>query len=117
MPGLSFLHSLFLAGMATIAVPILIHLIFKRQKKRIVFSTLRFLRKVTEEKARRLRLREWLVLALRILIFVIITAAFARPFFRDATYQAESRTDLVAVIDDSYSMETLSGGKPLFDVA
>ncbi|MBI2194581.1 MAG: BatA domain-containing protein [Planctomycetes bacterium] len=104
MSGLSFLHTVFLAGLATIAVPILIHLLFKRQKRTVVFSTLRFLRRVTEEKARRLRLQEWLLLALRVLIFVLITLAFARPFFSENAVRTPSRTDLVVVLDDSYSM-------------
>ena len=117
MPGLSFLHNLFLAGLATTAIPIIIHLLFKRQKKRIVFSAMQFLQKVTEEKAKRLRIKEWLLLAIRILIFALIALAFARPFFFDTSYQDQARIDLVILLDDSYSMATLSGDNSRFVLA
>lgn len=118
MSGISFLNALFLAGLGTVTIPILIHLLFKRQKKQVVFSSLRFLRKVTEEKAKRLRLREWLLLAMRILIFVLFALAFARPFFEDSSATAvAARSDAVLVLDNSYSMAARAGEASVFEIA
>ena len=106
---LSFLNSLFLIGLTSAAIPVIIHLLFKRQKKRVVFSSLRFLQKVTEEKAKRMRIREWLLLAIRVLIFVLVTLAFARPFLHGGKRESAARTDLVLLLDDSYSMSITDG--------
>ena len=42
MTSLFFTNTLMLAGMAALAIPILVHLLLKRRKKQIQFSTLRF---------------------------------------------------------------------------
>jgi|GEM_PF-2665746 len=107
---MSFVSQLFLAGLLATSIPVIIHLLFRRQKRQVIFSTLRFLKKVTEEKARRLRIKEWLLLALRIVIVALIALAFARPFFKDEKQAQEARTDLVILFDDSYSMATLEDG-------
>ena len=76
---LRFLSPLFLIGLAAAAVPIAMHL-FRRQAEPVVpFGTVRFLRRAPVEQARRRRLREWLLLALRTLALVLLALSFARP--------------------------------------
>ncbi|MDA0839345.1 MAG: BatA domain-containing protein [Planctomycetota bacterium] len=108
---MSFVSQLFLAGLLATSIPVIIHLLFRRQKRQVLFSTLRFLKKVTEEKARRLRIKEWLLLALRIAIVALIAFAFSRPFLKDEKQAQEARTDLVILFDDSYSMATIEEGE------
>ena len=122
MSGLSLLYPAFLAGLAALSVPIILHLIFKFRRKPVVFPTLRFLRITTQKNARRLRLKELLLLALRLLIFALLALAFARPYFREgggdaAAGKDETRTDLVLVLDDSYSMGRAVGKASLFEEA
>ena len=88
MGGLTFLYPVFLAGLAALSVPIILHLIFKFRRKPVVFPTLRFLRVTTQKNARRLRLKELLLLALRLLIFALLALAFARPYFQDSSLKS-----------------------------
>ena len=100
---LRFLSPLFLIGLAAAAVPIVIHL-FRRQADPIVpFAPVRFLRRAPVEQARRRRLREWLLLALRTLALVLLAVSFARPYLVD-TRAAHSGPATVIAMDTSYSV-------------
>lgn len=79
MTSLFFTNTLMLAGMAALAIPILIHLLLKRKKKQVPFSTIRFFQLQDEQSSRRRKLRNWLLLALRLLIVTLLVLAFARP--------------------------------------
>src|SRR5579864_9744230 len=77
---MAFLTPLFFAGLAAIAIPVLIHLI-QREKKRVVeFPSLMFVRRIPYQSVRRRRIRHWGLLLLRALAIALIVAAFARPF-------------------------------------
>jgi Aerotolerance regulator N-terminal/von Willebrand factor type A domain len=104
--GLGFLSPLFLIGLAAAAVPILIHL-FRRQPDPVMpFSAVRFLQRAPAEQARRRRLREWLLLALRTAALVLLALSFARPYFQETRAEAAAPVRVVA-IDASYSVSTL----------
>src|SRR4051794_12467438 len=60
-------------------VPIALHLIMRQQPKRIEFPALRFIRQREQANRRRMRLRHWILLALRCLAIALLAAAFARP--------------------------------------
>ena len=75
MPPLTFLNSLFLAGLAAAALPILIHLFSKRRAKEVRFPSLEFLQEVSRKKVRRLQLRQILLLVLRVLIIGLFALA------------------------------------------
>ena len=66
------------------------------------FSDIRFLQRAPLLQARRRRIREWLLLALRIAALLLLALAFARPFF-DATGLAGRPVTIVA-LDRSFSM-------------
>jgi Aerotolerance regulator N-terminal/von Willebrand factor type A domain len=100
---LRFLSPLFLIGLAAAAVPIAIHL-FRRQAEPVVpFGTVRFLRRVPIEHARRRRIREWILLALRTLALVLFALSFARPYLAD-TRAAQTGPVTVIAVDTSYSV-------------
>ena len=106
MQGLLFTNTLMLAGLAALAIPILIHLLLKRRKKKLAFSTIRFFQQQDEQSSRRRKLRNWLLLALRLLIVTLLVLAFARPFARQSQASAETRKQrrVVFVLDSSASM-------------
>lgn len=60
---MTFLHAAFLAGSALVAVPIVLHLVMRRQPKQLEFPALRLLRRRQSSNRRRLRLRQLLLLA------------------------------------------------------
>ena len=103
---MSFLAPLFLIGLAALAVPILIHLTQKERKSVVEFPSLMFLRKIPYESVQRRRIRDWLLLALRLASILLIVMAFARPFLRGSDLAAApgGARDIVVLLDRSYSM-------------
>ncbi len=76
---MAFLNPLFLLGLAAISVPILLHLLRRRESRFLIFPALRYLKRTTQEHAQIIRLRQILLLALRVLAVVLLIAAGARP--------------------------------------
>ena len=115
---MEFLNPLFLWGLLSVPLPVLIHLFFRRRKTTYEFSTIQFFRPRQRFLSHRRRLREILLLLLRTLALLLLTLALARPIFRDAPYSLNARTDLVLVLDDTLSMDRQTGsGERAFVVA
>jgi hypothetical protein len=112
---MSFLNPLFLFGLAAAAIPIVIHLFTRRRPRERPFPSLEFLSEVNQSEIRRLRLRQWLLLALRTLAVAAIALAMARPAVRGAAGpRATAATTLVALVDRSGSMGAAgASGLPL----
>ena len=64
---MQFLAPIFFAGLAALAIPVLIHLIQKERKEALQFPSLMFLRQVPYKSVRRRRIRNWFLFALRCL--------------------------------------------------
>jgi len=105
--GLSFLAPLFFAGLAAIAIPILIHLTYRQKATIIPFPSLMFVQKVPFKSMRRQKIRHWLLFLLRCAALALLVLAFSRPFFDQmsiaATLSSASR-EVVILIDNSHSM-------------
>ena len=100
---MTFLSPLFLVGAAAAAVPIVLHLLRRRPEQRVRFAAVMFLKGAPVEHTSRRRLREWLLLALRVTALVLLALAFARPFFRTASAAARSARRS-SLLDTSFSM-------------
>ncbi len=99
-----------------LTIPIIIHLLFRRKSRRVDLGTLRFLRIVLEENARRKKLKRWLLLALRLTCLALLAGLFARPYLLARDQSGKER--LVAIlIDRSASMQLKDHGKRLIDLA
>lgn len=86
--------SLFLAGLAATAVPIVLHLLSRGKPKKVVFPALRFARQKFAENKRKLTLKRLLLLALRVGTLVLLGLTLARPIFlppENATFLDEAR--------------------------
>lgn len=103
MFGLSFLTPLFLAGVAAAAIPIAIHLFYRRAEPVVDFAATRFLRRAPVEQARRRRLRELLLLALRVTALCLLALSFARPYFAQSAAALSAPATMV-LVDTSVSM-------------
>ena len=69
---INFLSPLFLAaGAAAVAIPIAIHLFCRRAEPLVDFAATRYLRRAPVEQASRRRLREWMLLALRVAALIL----------------------------------------------
>src|SRR4029453_429288 len=87
---MSFLAPLFFAGLAAIAVPILVHLIQRERKTIIEFPSLMFIRKIPYQSVERRRIHNWLLLLMRVAAMALLIAAFTRPFFNVDPVKAAS---------------------------
>ena len=102
---MSFLNPLFLMGLAAAAIPIVIHLLTRRRPREVMFPSLEFLSEVNQNEIRRLRIKQWLLLALRTLAVAAIALAMARPALKGAVGRASrAATTVVALCDRSGSM-------------
>lgn len=100
---MSFLYPLFLIGGLAIAIPIVLHL-FRRKTDLIVeFPAVRLLEKAPVERQRRRRLRELILLALRVGALLLLAFAFARPYFDRAAGAIPAPVTVVA-LDTSLSL-------------
>jgi hypothetical protein len=100
-----FLSPLFLVGLLAAAVPILLHLFRRRADTVVPFSAVRFLRQVPIEQARRRRVRDLLLLALRTAALVLLALSFARPYLVDSHAAAGAPLTIIAM-DASLSVST-----------
>lgn len=108
---MSFLNPLFLFGAFAAAIPILIHLFTRRRPREVRFPSLEFLSEVNQSEIRRLRLKQWLLLLLRVLAILAIALAMARPAMRGSIGpRSRAATSIVVLIDQSGSMGALGGG-------
>src|SRR5687767_1380942 len=64
-----------LAGAA--AVPVVIHLLNRRRYRIVEWAAMRFLLAAQRQNVRRLRLEQWLLLAIRCLVLMLLVAAMA----------------------------------------
>ena len=99
----------------SLLVPIIVHLVHRRKAKPMPFSTLYFLRRVDQRVARRQRLREWLLLAVRLLLLAALVGALERPMWRTSNFRGTSvPTTAAIVLDNSFSMQATAQGATAF---
>jgi len=103
---MSFLYPLFLAGAAAIAIPIVLHMVRRKTKKRVTFSSLMFVPAAPPLLRNRSRVENVFLLMLRCVIVILLAFAFSRPFFArpvsDKSVRPAKR--IVLLIDTSASM-------------
>lgn len=105
--SLSFLAPLFLAGLAALAIPVVLHLRRQSQRREREFPSLMFLQDIPFRSEHRRRLRHRFLLALRLLALALLVAAFARPFLdgeATATAGDLGPREVVVLVDRSWSM-------------
>ena len=100
---LSFLSPLFLIGAAAAAVPVVLHLLKREPEARVKFAAVKLIRQAPVEYTDRRRLRELLLLALRVAALVLLALAFARPFLATGAAISSAGVTVVA-LDTSYSL-------------
>jgi hypothetical protein len=100
----SFLNAAFLWGSALVAVPLVLHLVMRREVRRLEFPALRFVRQCQVANRRQLQLRHWLLLALRMAIILLVAAALARPSLQGSGWVGDQEAPVaVAMVFDTQS--------------
>jgi len=112
---MSILNAIALAGLAFLAVPILIHLIHRQRYPRVRFSTLRFFDRTRKHNVIQRRLIDIILLVLRLAALAALALGLARPVI---TAGSGARASVVIVLDNSPSMAAIAEGKQTaFDLA
>ncbi|MCC7438250.1 MAG: VWA domain-containing protein [Armatimonadetes bacterium] len=103
---MTFLNPLILIALAAAAIPLLLHLLNLRKLRTVDFSSLRFLKELQKSRIRRLKLKQLLLLLLRIGLVIFAVLAFARPALRSSSVLpgAHAAATAVILIDNSFSM-------------
>jgi hypothetical protein len=101
------LFPLYLAGLAALSLPLVLHLVRRTPRGRQAFSSLMFLSPAPPTLTRRSRLDQLLLLALRLVALGLLAFAFARPFLREAaalSFEMLAGRRVAIIVDTSASM-------------
>ncbi|MCB9727669.1 MAG: BatA domain-containing protein [Deltaproteobacteria bacterium] len=99
-----------LLGTLAAAIPVIIHLINRHRARVRPFAAVEFLLLSDKRLARRLRVRQLLVLALRVLLMLAIPFALAKPYLQDEPAPGVDLAEpgaVVLIVDDSLSMQAV----------
>jgi len=104
---MTFVNALFLAGIAFVALPIVLHLIMRRKPRRFEFPALQLVKRRHQTNSQRLRLRHLLLLLLRMLVIILLAIALSRPSIKlgGVLGSQESPVAAALVFDCSPRME------------
>ncbi|MFH1687579.1 MAG: BatA domain-containing protein [bacterium] len=100
----SFLNTTVLFAAAAALIPLIIHLFSRRRVKVVEFSSLRHLKAMQRRQVRRLKIRQLLLLILRMLIILGVVLAFARPTTKSDAVGSHAAVAAVILVDNSASM-------------
>ncbi len=117
---MTFLNPFLLLGLAAAAIPLIIHLFNFRRPRRVQFSSLAFLHELKKSTMQRVRIKQWLLLALRTLAIACLAFSFARPTLEGAMagfIGGNGRTTTALVLDHSPSMTLRDGSGAYLDQA
>jgi hypothetical protein len=116
--ALGFANAALLYGLVATGVPILIHLLNRRKHREVPWAAMRFLMAAIRKNRRRIRIEQWLLLAVRTLLVLLVVSAMAKPFLESfGAVIAGRRTHRVIVLDASLSMGYTSAEASRFDQA
>ncbi len=115
-----FLNPAVLFGLLAASIPVLIHLLNLRKLKRVDFSTLAFLKELQKNKIRKIKLKQWLLMALRMGIILFLVTAFARPTLKGTAIggtASAAKTTAVFILDNTPSMSVVDAKGSYFNQA
>lgn len=90
--------SVFAFGGLLAGIPILLHLLMKKRPRHQIFPAMQFLRQRQVANQNQMRLRNWLLLAMRIVAILLLAALFARPTVDSASLGYWIRAMLMGVL-------------------
>ncbi|CAN5741631.1 hypothetical protein BH24GEM1_BH24GEM1_29160 [soil metagenome] len=109
---IGFLHPWALLGLLAAGIPVLLHLLARREPPTVVFPAVRYLITTTREHQRRLKLQNLLLLVVRTLLIVALVLAAAGPIMPLRGVPGHAPSALVLIVDNSPSSGAVVGGSP-----
>jgi hypothetical protein len=119
MLAFGFANLAMLGWLAAAAVPLFIHLWSRRKHREAPWAAVEFLLAAIRKNARRMQFEQWLLLAVRTLIILLVVLAVAEPYAEElgvlvTPYRPSHK---VFVLDGSYSMAYRQADETLFERA
>jgi len=115
---MNWLNAGLLFGVAAGAIPIIIHLFHKSRFKIVKWGAMHLLEAVLRTNQKRVKMEQWILLAIRTLIPILLALAMARPLWTGSKQLlGESRSSTVVLLDNSYSMDAARSGTTNWSVA
>ena len=111
---MTFLSPSVLFGLAAISIPLIIHLFSKFRTQNVEFSTIRFIQDLEHETIRNIKIKQWIILLLRMIIILALVILFSRPVmegFIPGWLGAELESRVVVILDNSASMSAKIDGE------
>lgn len=108
------LTPLFLLAASAGLIPIILHLFHRHDRKRLAFPALRYLLRMNKDHARTIRLRQILLLLLRICAILFLVIAGARPFLK-GNQGIHEPTATVIILDNSMSSGLIRDGSRVLE--
>lgn len=99
---------------AGVAVPLLVHLLRRHIGTRVRFPATRYLARAERDHSRTLKLRNLLLMAVRVALLAALVLAASRPMARLGG-GGHAQTAVAIVVDNSLSASAVVGGRPVLD--
>jgi hypothetical protein len=119
MFGFAPLSPVFLWGLGAVSVPVIIHLMHSPRARQIDFPSVRFLLACQKKATRRSRLKNIILLLLRMLLIALLAWALSRPYRENEQTDVlpDAPVSMVVILDNSYSMGYVAKGVSHFERA
>ncbi len=104
-------------GVALASIPIIIHLLSRRRVRKVRWAAMQWLLNAMKRHQRRLRLENWLILAMRVAAIILLGLALARPILTDSPLAGllENKRSVYLVLDNSYSTDAKMDARSVFE--
>ncbi len=102
---MNFLHPEILYVLLLLVIPVIIHLFHFKKFRPVYFSQIEFLKELKKESSTKNRLKEWLLLLMRVLAMACIIMVFAWPYIPTDDSNLQAANSISLYIDNSFSSE------------
>ncbi len=109
---MTFLNPAVLIGLIATVIPVILHFLNLRKIKKVEYSTLYFLKELKKSKIRSLKIKQWLLLLLRMSIIASLVLAFSKPAIENSnaiSIGERAKKSVAIILDNSYSMAATQG--------
>ena len=112
-----FLNLIMLTGLAGVSVPVILHLLSRARYKTVDWGAMMFLLGTDRKQRRNSRIRQWLLLAMRMLLVALVAVALARPLLSKSLSISGGQAAAVLIVDRSASMAIKENDQVRLDAA
>ncbi len=117
---MALLYPIFVFGLLAAGLPILIHLLTRKNRKTVVFSDIRLLQKIDAEESPRYKWENLILMLLRAFMCLLVALLFCQPVMKagEGNIRTPGKGSSIAIVlDNSRSMGASEGGVKRYEKA